>query len=178
MLLSTVAVIGAGCAEPTGRTGDAGYAGMEGESGQAGYTGATTAGDAGAAGPSGFQGAQDGSGSVDAQGPAGIVANWTPYREFHFGREDADVTDSDMQKATVIAEYLSRNPSLGVGIDGYMDNNRYDRHDRALSNQRANAVRDALLQAGVPAEKIQIGSFADPVHRQDGQIAIMIKTRI
>jgi outer membrane protein OmpA-like peptidoglycan-associated protein len=110
--------------------------------------------------------------------PVAIVANWTAYRQFNFTPGSADVTDSDMQKATTISTYLARNPSLGVGIDGYKDSEKVDRHERELNNQRTSAVRDALLQAGVPVEKIQIGSFADPDRRHDGQVAVLIKTRI
>jgi outer membrane protein OmpA-like peptidoglycan-associated protein len=169
---------GATLVGPTGRTGDTGSAGMQGESGYSGQQGVTMAGNTGDAGPSGFQGAQGRTGWMGEQGHVGIVADWTPYREFHFERGNAGLTDSDMHKASEIAAYLSQNPSLGVGIDGYMDNDRFDRHDRDLSNQRANAVRDALVQAGVPAEKIQIGAFVDPDRRHDGQIAVLIKTRM
>ena len=168
---------GATLVGPTGRTGNTGSAGMQGESGQAGYAGMTIAGNPGVAGPSGFQGEQGSAGSIGAQGPVGIVAEWTPYREFNFSPGNADVTDNDMQKATMISAYLSRNPSLGVGIDSRMDSERSDRHDRDLSDRRANAVRDALLQAGVPAEKIQIGAFGDPDRRHDGRVAVLIKTR-
>ena len=168
---------GATLVGPTGRTGNTGSAGMQGESGQAGYTGVTMAGNTGAAGPSGFQGAQGGNGMIGAQGPVGIVANWTPYREFNFGRGNAELSDNDRQKATMIAAYLSQNPSLGVGIDDYMNSDRFDRHDRDLGDQRTNAVRDSLLQAGVPAEKIQIGAFADQDRRHDGRVAVLIKTR-
>jgi outer membrane protein OmpA-like peptidoglycan-associated protein len=169
---------GATLVGPTGRTGDTGYAGLQGQSGYAGDTGVVTAGNAGAPGPAGYQGAQGASGSMGAQGPVGIVANWTHYREFSFDRGNANLTDSDEQKASQIAAYLSQNPSLGVGIDGYMNSDRFDRHDRDLSNQRADAVREALMQAGVPAEKIQIGAFADPDRRHEDQVEVLIKTRI
>jgi outer membrane protein OmpA-like peptidoglycan-associated protein len=161
-LLSTVAVFGAACASDNDRY-------MRDDQAATGGAAAET-----------YPAAQ-----VDAQGPASggavvapRVANWMAYHQFNFSPGNADVTDTDMQKATTISTYLARNPSLGVGINGFRDSEKLDRHDRELNNQRTSAVRDALLQAGVPAEKIQIGSFTDRDHRHDDQIAVLIKTRI
>jgi hypothetical protein len=33
------------------------------------------------------------------------------------------------------------------------------------------------MQAGVPGYKIQMGAFADPDRRREGQIQVLIKTR-
>jgi len=53
-----------------------------------------------------------------------------------------DILRSDGNKAREIADYMNRNPSLRVGIDG-------------SSARRVANVRDALINAGVPAYKIQ-----------------------
>ena len=82
-----------------------------------------------------------------------------------------------MDKVSDIAAYLARNPSLEVGIDGSMENRRSSQRDRDLSNARADSVRDALMQAGVPAYKIQMGEFADPDRRHLDEVQVLIKTR-
>jgi outer membrane protein OmpA-like peptidoglycan-associated protein len=161
---------------PTGRTGDTGSAGMQGESGQTGDQGRLIVGMAGNAGPSGAQGAQGASGFTGAQGAVGIVGHWTTYREFYFDREDVDLRDSERNRIAEIAAYLSQNPSLVVGIDSSMDDRGSYGGDRDLGGRRANAVRRALMQAGVPAENIRIGAFGDPDRRHDGQVQIMIET--
>ena len=48
---------------------------------------------------------------------------------------------------------MAKNPSLQLGIDGT------DPSNVALGDQRANAVRSALIQAGVPSYKIQTGAL-------------------
>jgi len=73
-----------------------------------------------------------------------------------------------MGRASEIAAYLALNPSLEVAIDGSGDD---------LSNRRTASVRSALMQAGVPADKIRMGAFAAPNQRHDGQIDVLIKTR-
>jgi outer membrane protein OmpA-like peptidoglycan-associated protein len=159
---------------PTGRTGDTGSAGMQGESGQTGDQGRYVVGMAGNAGPSGAQGAQGEAGSTGARGAVGIVGQWTSYREFYFDRDDADIRDSEMNRIAEIAAYMSQNPSLVVGIDSSMDDRASDGRD--LGDRRANAVRRALMQAGVPAENIRIGTFGDPNRRHAGQIQILLET--
>jgi outer membrane protein OmpA-like peptidoglycan-associated protein len=148
---------------------------VQGGSGQTGDRGLT--GIAGDAGPSGLQGEQGETGPAGAQGAVGTVKLWTAYQEFNFNRTSADISALDMNTVSDIAAYLARNPSLEVGIDGSMDTRRSNQQDRDLSNHRADSVRDALMKAGVPADKIQMGAFADPDRRQLGQILVLIKTQ-
>jgi outer membrane protein OmpA-like peptidoglycan-associated protein len=150
---------------------------VQGGSGQTGGQGAFTAGVAGNAGPSGFQGERGGAGPIGEQGAVGIVERWTAYREVNFDRTGSNISVSEMDKVSDIAAYLARNPSLEVGIDGSMAARASNQRDRDLSNLRADSVRDALMQAGVPGYKIQMGAFADPDRRHLDQIQVLIKTR-
>jgi hypothetical protein len=134
-----------------------------------GIQGASMAGVPGASGPSGIQGAQGGIGPMGAQGVVGIVDRWTAYRQFTFYPAGTNMTASDTGKAIDVAAYLAQNPSIEVGIDASGNGE--------LANSRADAVRVALMQAGVPAYKIQIGAFSDPNRRQDDQAQVLIKTR-
>jgi len=141
-------------------------------SGQTGEQGVAVAGVAGYAGPSGLQGATGGPGPIGAQGAVGIVAYWTAYRDFHFDRGTSDLGSSKMGRISEIAGYLARNPSLELGIDGAADG-----RDPNLSDRRVASVRDALMQAGVPAAQIRIGQFANPDVRRFGQVEVLLKTR-
>ena len=58
---------------------------------------------------------------------------------------------------------MNQNPNQQVAIDGTSD--------------RANTVRNALLQAGVPAYKIQYGTFGDPRMQRDRQVQVLVSTR-
>jgi outer membrane protein OmpA-like peptidoglycan-associated protein len=59
---------------------------------------------------------------------------------------------------------MAQNPSLQLDIDG-------------PSNARAASVRDALVQAGVPAYKIQMGAVGDPQLRRNDRVEVLISTR-
>ncbi len=62
-----------------------------------------------------------------------------------------------------IADYMYKNPSLQLGIDG-------------SNKSRVDAVRDALIQTGVPAWKIHMGAFGDKRLTQDRRIEVLIRT--
>ena len=71
---------------------------------------------------------------------------------------------------------MQQNPSLQIGLDGTMDPNGSDKKDQGLANRRVDAVRDALIQAGVPASRIKSGSFGDPTTRHDRRVEVLFST--
>jgi len=111
-------------------------------------------------------------GAAGAQGPVGSVGSWTHYRNFRFGYHSAQIRASDQSTANDIAAYMAKNPSLQIGIDAT------DPGNQALGNRRADAVRDALVQAGVPSYKIQTGAFGDPQLRSNGRVEVLLSTHL
>jgi len=97
-----------------------------------------------------------------------MIVGWTAYREFYFDPMGSGIRPSEIGRASEIAAYLVQNPSLEVAIDGSGDD---------LSSRRTASIRNALMQAGVPAYKIRMGAFEAPDQRHDGQVEVLIKTR-
>lgn len=147
---------------PAGPAGPAGYAGKSGDNGPAGRRGDTTAGlvgPRGAAGPGGERGKGGPAGSI---GRLGAVDCWVVYRTFWFEGTKCEIRSSDSSLTMEIAAHLKQNPSLQVGIDG--------------EKSRANAVRNALIEDGISADRIHIGSYGDPKLRTERRVAILLKT--
>ena len=134
---------------------------------------AGVAGSTGRSGPAGVQGPV---GPTGAQGPAGVIARWVSFRDFWFDFNRADLDASEMSKVSEIATYMNQNPSLRVGIDGSMDPRGTDPRNQDLSDRRVDAVRSALIQAGVPAYKIQTGAFGDTQLTRDRRVEVLIST--
>jgi outer membrane protein OmpA-like peptidoglycan-associated protein len=168
LLLSVLALFAVACtARPNGPTGwniygppgPAGVAGPVGPVGPQGPTGpGGSAGMQGQAGSMGVQGAQG------TQGQAGAVADamrWTKFKDILFDFDKSDLRSNETSKVSEIAAYLKDNPSAVIGIDGYADPRGTDRYNQALSERRVNAIRDALLGVGVPADKITTGAFGE-----------------
>jgi outer membrane protein OmpA-like peptidoglycan-associated protein len=147
-----------------------------GTKGEIGERGSTTAGVAGLAGAPGISGARGTSGQSGTQGPVGVVANWSEYRDVVFLYDRSDIEASQKGKIAEVAEYMSKNPSLKVGIDSSIDPSGNDPRDRMLTDRRRDAVRDALMQAGVPAERIQTGVRGDPKLIRDRRIGLLVST--
>ena len=169
---------GATLVGPVGPAGPSGELGAQGVTGERGAQGYAMAGSAGPAGPSGEVGAQGQTGPTGAQGQVGMVNRWTPYREITFDRNGADIEPSGMSTISEIATYMAQNPSLELGIDGSINSASTEPTNQDLSNRRVSAVRDALVQAGVPASRIQTGSFSDPQLRRNRRVDVLLKTGV
>jgi outer membrane protein OmpA-like peptidoglycan-associated protein len=164
---------------PAGSEGAAGVAGAQGTTGQTGEAGITTAGVAGPAGPAGATGAQGPAGATGAQGVAGVVGGWQNYKQLWFDADKSDVQPSEAKKVAEIASYLKQNPSLEVGIDA-TENPRGNSQTRQdiidLSDRRVKAVRESLIQAGVPSEKIKDGALGDSNLRTQRSVQVLFRT--
>jgi len=85
----------------------------------------------------------------------------TSFSNFLFDFDKADIRPSETNKVGEIAAYMRQNPSIQVGIDGFADPRGTDVYNQALSERRVNAIRDALIDGGVPVYKIQTGAFGE-----------------
>jgi len=147
---------------PTGAQGVAGAPGVAGPQGVAGPAG--PAGPQGPPGMAGSQGMAAPAGPAGPQGPQGtpaVVANWTKFNDILFDFDKSDVRSNETSKVAAIATYVQQNPTTMVGIDGYADPRGTDKYNQALSERRVNAIRDALMKAGVARDKIQTGAFGE-----------------
>ena len=145
---------------PAGPTGAYGPAGGQGPTGLMGATGPTLVGPTGPAGPSGDAGAQCLTGPTGAQGPAGLVGGWTAFRDVWFDSGQANIRPSEMNKVSEVATYMQQNPSLKVGIDA-TNPRGIDAYNQALGQRRFEAFRDALINAGLPANKTQRSTIGE-----------------
>jgi OOP family OmpA-OmpF porin len=115
-------------------------------------------------------------GETGAQGMVGVVNIWTLFRDIRFDYNQAYLHDTETKKVSEIAQYLRANPSLKIAIDGTMDPNGTDPRNQDLSNRRVNAIRDALITAGVPTDKVILGAYGDRRLVQDRRVAVLIRT--
>jgi outer membrane protein OmpA-like peptidoglycan-associated protein len=70
-----------------------------------------------------------------------------------------------------LAKFLAANPDLTVQIAGHTDNVGTDQHNQQLSENRAKAVKDALVALGIPATKIVAKGYGStrPVSNVDAE---------
>jgi outer membrane protein OmpA-like peptidoglycan-associated protein len=125
-----------------------GHIGMAGTSGRIGPMG--PAGPAGAQGPAGPAGAQ-----------VAAAKQWSSFRDFQFDFDKSAIRSNETNHVSDIAAYMKQNASARVGIDGHTDPRGTDPYNQSLSERRVNAIRDALVKAGVQDGRIHTGAFGE-----------------
>jgi outer membrane protein OmpA-like peptidoglycan-associated protein len=71
-----------------------------------------------------------------------------------FAFDQAAVQPDEAAKIDQIAAYVKQHDSLVVLLDGHTDPRGSDKYNLALSQRRVAAVREALVKAGVPPDRI------------------------
>jgi len=112
---------------------------------------------------------------------------WASLRDFTFDYDRTDIRSVELNQPSEIAAYVRQNPSVRLGIDGSTDLLRgTNQYNGGLSQRRITTVRDALIQAGVSADRIETGAFAaqrancnDALERcaqRDGRVEVLVRT--
>jgi len=76
-----------------------------------------------------------------------------------FRTGSAEITPDIAHQIQVIAQAVTKTPSLKVRLDGYADPRGGDELNMQLSQDRADAVRDLLLEAGVAADALEVNAY-------------------
>ena len=180
-LLIALLPLCAGVLLAVGCTGPAGPAGMTGAQGSTGMTGAQgSAGMTGVQGPAGITGAQGAPALSPMPG-----ARWMSLKDFMFDYDRSDIRYSESRKPAEVAAYMSQNPSVRLGIDGYTDSRGTSQYNLPLSQRRVTTIRDALIQAGVPADRIETGTFGtdrlvcnpatEQCSQREGRVEVLVR---
>ena len=82
---------------------------------------------------------------------------------FEFGK--SELTSQAGPRLDKLAEFLTQFPNRKLLIEGYTDSVGSDSYNQDLSDRRAQAVRDALVQRGVDSSRITARGYgkAHPV---------------
>jgi outer membrane protein OmpA-like peptidoglycan-associated protein len=118
--------------------------------------------------------------ALPAQGVTSVSADKTPVilRNVFFGTGSAVLSPESAPELDRLAELLQQNPTLKIQINGHTDNVGSDADNLKLSEQRAKAVYDYLVQNGIAATRLlykgygetkPIASNATPEGRQQNR---------
>ena len=91
-------------------------------------------------------------------------ANEVMRRDIIFSVNNAEVAKDEMAKVDDIVRYLNDNPSATVAVTGYADAGTGNADVNAkISQKRADVVKQALISAGIAANRITTDSKGDKV---------------
>jgi peptidoglycan-associated lipoprotein len=86
--------------------------------------------------------------------------------EFHaavpdifFGYDSYDIAPNEEASVSAAARYLTQHPAVKIVIGGYCDDRGSAEYNITLGENRANAVKSALVSAGVSGDRIRVVSY-------------------
>lgn len=97
-----------------------------------------------------------------------------------FGTDQAGLTPDGMRTARKLADVLKNNPQRTVLIEGFTDSTGGAAHNLALSQRRAESVRNALLEMGIARDRIATRGYgvAYPVAGNDNAANRQLNRRV
>lgn len=78
-----------------------------------------------------------------------------------FDVDQATLRPESMGTLNMVAGVLNQNPDLKFEIDGHTDHTGSQEHNKALSAQRAEAVKSQLIQMGIDGNRLSTQGFGD-----------------
>ena len=86
----------------------------------------------------------------------------------YFAYDSDLLVASESAKLDAIADYMSKQPVLGLVIEGHCDQRGTDEYNRALGERRANAIRAYLANRGIADNRIKTISYGKDKPAVDG----------
>ena len=80
-------------------------------------------------------------------------------QDIFFGYDSFDLSPEAATNITAAASFLSAHPAIKVLIGGYCDDRGSAEYNITLGENRANAAKQALVSAGIPASRIRVVSY-------------------
>ncbi len=87
----------------------------------------------------------------------------------HFDFDKAIVKAEDMGKVQTVAAFLKNNPNHDVLVEGHCDERGTENYNLSLGDRRALAVREALVAAGAPADRVHTISYGESRPADNGK---------
>jgi len=78
-----------------------------------------------------------------------------------FRSGDATLMSGAQSRLDQVADALLANPDRNIVVEGYTDSQGSDEYNLALSQRRANAVRDHLVHRGYPAARLRANGMGE-----------------
>jgi outer membrane protein OmpA-like peptidoglycan-associated protein len=86
---------------------------------------------------------------------------YAAVQQLHFEPQTASLLERCANKMAHLAAWLAVHPQTTLSLRGYVDQREFDRQDTALREQRAAAVREGFIRAGIAPERIQLLSAGE-----------------
>ena len=80
-------------------------------------------------------------------------------KDIFFSYDNAEVRAEEQPSLSADAAFLTGHPTIKVVIEGHCDERGSDEYNLSLGESRAARIRNALINGGVPSERIKVISY-------------------
>jgi peptidoglycan-associated lipoprotein len=80
-------------------------------------------------------------------------------KDIYFEYDKSDIRPSDQSTIQGDAQFLQQHPGIHITVEGHCDERGSTEYNLALGTSRADAVKNALIQAGVGGDRIKTYSY-------------------
>ncbi len=80
-------------------------------------------------------------------------------KDIYFDYDKSDVRASEQSSIQADAAFLQQHSSINVTVEGHCDERGSTEYNLALGDNRASAVKNALVGAGIAADRIKTASL-------------------
>ena len=109
--------------------------------------------------------------------PAGLNRTALSANSVYFDLDASAIKQSEREKLKTAKEYLEKNPTYRLVLEGHCDWRGTAEYNLALGDRRATAVKKYLLSIGVAADKLETLSKGSLEAAKNGDDAAMTKDR-
>jgi peptidoglycan-associated lipoprotein len=103
------------------------------------------------------------SGSLDELQKGQSTASSGPLKDVFFSFDRSDLSTDARSVLKANSDWLKKNPSAQVQIEGHCDERGTVEYNLALGSKRAQASRDYLESLGVPASRLSMISYGEEI---------------
>lgn len=79
--------------------------------------------------------------------------------DIYFAYDNSDIRPDQQSSIQADAQFLQQHPNIHVTVEGHCDERGSTEYNLALGTNRADAVKNALIQAGVSGDRIKTFSY-------------------
>ncbi|MDJ0917798.1 MAG: OmpA family protein [Woeseiaceae bacterium] len=95
-----------------------------------------------------------------------------------FRTDEAVLTDMTGARLAELGAALASMPNVHIQLDGFADERGDDAYNLALSGQRVDFVRDHLVQAGVPGDRISTRAHGESIAQDASIDSLALERRV
>lgn len=95
-----------------------------------------------------------------------------------FRTDESVLTDTTGARLAELAAAVASMPNVQIQLDGFADERGDDDYNLTLSGQRVDFVRDQLMQAGIPSDRISTRAHGESVAQDENIDSLALERRV